>query len=160
MQVLPLFLLLPLGGRGKVGVLRASVAHLYHSQRCQISATKIIKNGTYQVVEGEVAEISRLDAEVLEGLSGGINLLVNEFPLDLIRRESVPPEEPIEPVGGRLQNGLRDVDVTAVLDDLTVHELSDLSCGVVLRTVKLEGRRGGRVIVQHALQSVANIDSL
>lgn len=114
-----------------------------------------------QVVEGQVGQIGGLlHAQVLEGLGCRVNHLVHELALHLIGGQGVPPQELVHVVGEGLEDGLGDVDVTALLDDFTVDQLGDLGGGVVLGTVQLEGLAGGAVIVQHTLQSGTDIDGL
>lgn len=111
-------------------------------------------------MEGKVADLRRLNAQVLEGLGSWVDLLVNELPLNLIRTSDWPPDELVEVVGCRLQDKLRNVDMTTVLNDLAVHELGDFSSRVVLWPVQLESLRCGVVVIQHKFKSVGNIDNL
>lgn len=116
---------------------------------------------TYQVVEGQVGQVGRLvHTQILEGLGRGVDLLVMEFPLDLIGRRGVPPQVLVKVVGEGLQNRLGEVEVAALLDNLTVHQLGDLGSRVVLGAVELVGLTNRALVVQHQLQSSANIDGL
>lgn len=115
---------------------------------------------TYQVVEGEVAELGGLHTKVFECLSSLVNLLVNELPLHLIGGDGVPPEELVQVVCHRLQDSLGDVDVAAVLDDFTVNQLSKFRSRVVLRPIELESLAGSGVVVEHQLERGANINDL
>lgn len=98
-------------------------------------------------MEGKVADLSRLDSKILECLRIRVDLLVNELPLHLIGTDGGPPEELVEIIGHWLQQGLGNVDVTAVLDDLTVNKLGNLRGGVVLRAVELKSLPSSSVIV-------------
>lgn len=115
---------------------------------------------TYEIEIGERAELSRLNVQILERLGGRVNVLINELTLNLISRKSRPPQVFVEVVSSGLKNGLRNVDVAAMLDDFLVDNLGDLSSRVLLGTVKLECLRRGIVIVQHALKSSSDIDGL
>lgn len=72
-------------------------------------------------MEQQAAEISWLDAKILEGLRRRVNLLVNKFPFDLVGRRDRPPKELVQDAGNRLEDELRDIDVSAMLDDLLVY---------------------------------------
>lgn len=111
-------------------------------------------------MESQVLQLGRLNTQVLEGLGRGIDLLVDELALNLVRRPDVPPQQLVHVVRERLQQGLGHVDVAAALDDLAVHQLGDLGHRVVLGAVQLEGLTRGRVVVQHVLQSGSDINGL
>ena len=100
-------------------------------------------------MKGQTAQLRRLDAQVLERLGAGINDLVDELALNLVRGERVPPEDPVEDIGHGLNQHLGHVQVPPFLDDLAVDELGDLGGGVVCRAVQLIGllRRG--VVFDH-----------
>lgn len=116
---------------------------------------------TLQVVEGQVGQIgSLLHAQILEGLGCGVDFLVEELALDLVRGHGVPPDVLVEVVGERLEDGLGDVDVTALLDNFAVDELGNLGGRVVLGSVKLVCLTGGGIVVQHALQSGSDVNGL
>lgn len=115
---------------------------------------------TYQVVEGEVLQLSRLNPKILEGLGRGVDSLVDEFPLDLIGGDGGPPEVLVQVVSQSLEGTLGQVQVTTALDDFTVHELGNLSGRVVLGTVELIGLTRSGVVVKHVLESSANIRGL
>ena len=87
-------------------------------------------------------------------------MLVDVFALHLVGRHGVPPEKLVSPVGGRLQQGLGDVHVTTVFDDFTVNQLGNLGHGVVLRAVQFEGLTSGGVVVEHALETGADVNGL
>lgn len=141
MHVLLLLAALALGRRGKIVVGGTTV--------------------TLQVVEGQVRQIGNLvHAEILEGLGLGVDLLVDELALHLVGGHGVPPEVLVEVVGEGLENGLGDVDVSALLDDFTVHQLGDLRGGVVLGTVELESLTNRAVIVQHLLEGSTDVNGL
>lgn len=111
-------------------------------------------------MESKGGQINRLNAQVLEGLSIRVDHLVNELPLNLVRRDNGPPEQLVQVVRNRLQDRLGNVDVTAVLDDFTVNQLGNFGSRVVLGTVKFESLTSSGVIVKHTLQSIANIGGL
>lgn len=115
---------------------------------------------TYQVVEGEVAELCGLNAEIFECLGGLVNLLVNELPLHLIGGDGMPPEELVQIVSHRLQDSLGNVDVAAVLDNFTVNQFGNFRSRVVLRAIELESLAGSGVVVEHCLEGRTNIDGL
>lgn len=111
-------------------------------------------------MEGQGAELDRLNVEVLERLGVGVDHLVDELTLHLVGGDGGPPEELVQVVRQRLEDGLGHVDVTAVLDDFAVDQLGNLGGGVVLGAVQLEGLTDGAVVVQHALQSSTDINGL
>ena len=111
-------------------------------------------------MEGEVAQLSRLNSKILEGLGRLVNLLVYEFPLNLVGRYDRPPEVLVKVVSHGLENRLGQIQVTTVLDDFTVHKLRNLGHGVVLRAVELVGLTYSAVIVQHMLKSRTDIRGL
>lgn len=125
---------------------------------------KIVVRGTtvsLQVVEGQVRQVGHLvHAQILEGLGLGVDLLIDEFALDLVRGHGVPPEVLVEVVGEGLEESLGHVDVGALLDDFAVHELGNLGGGVVLGTVELEGLANGAVVVQHLLEGGTDVNGL
>lgn len=111
-------------------------------------------------MEGQSAEVDRLNVEILERLGVGVDHLVDELTLHLVGGDGGPPEVLVQVVSQRLEDGLGHVDVTAVLDNFAVDQLGNLGGGVVLGTVQLEGLTDGAVVVQHALQSSTDINSL
>lgn len=115
---------------------------------------------TYQVVVGQVGQLIRLNAQVLEGLGSRVDLLVHELPLHLVGGHGGPPDELVQVVGQGLQGALGDVDVAAVLDDFAVDQLGNLGGRVVLGAVKLIGLTGGRVVVEHELEGSTDVDGL
>lgn len=72
----------------------------------------------------------------------------------------MPPDEAVEVVSEKLQDGLGDVDVAALLVDFAVNQLGNLGGRVVLRTVELESLTDGRVVVKDALEGMANVRGL
>jgi hypothetical protein len=98
-------------------------------------------------MERQVANFSRLNAKVLEGLRRRVDLLVDEFPFNLVRRESRPPDELVQVVSSRLEKYFGNVDVAALLNDFTVDKLSNLGRRILLRTIQLEGLRSSVVVV-------------
>jgi hypothetical protein len=119
-----------------------------------------IDETAYQVVECQAADISWFDAKVLECLRREVNFLINKFPFDLIGRQDWPPQSSVQDCRSRLENGLRDIDMSAMLDNLLIDQFSNLCRGVILGAVELEGLRGSIVILEHFLKGLANVDSL
>ena len=111
-------------------------------------------------MESKGVEISRFNSQVLEGLRGRVDLLVNEFPFNFISRCDGPPEESVQPVSSRLHDSFWNVDVSALLDDFTVNKLGNLLGRVVLGTVELEGLGSGPFFHEHNFKSPTNINSL
>lgn len=165
MQVLLLLTLLTLGGGRKVVVGGATV-HLLQRKLVFILALQCMEREecrTYQVVEGQVSQISQvglLDAEIRKGLSCGINLLVKELALHFISGHGVPPDVLVKVVGQGLEHSLGKVHMAALLDNFTVDQLGNLRSRVVLRTVQLESLAGGVVIMQHGFKALTDINGL
>ena len=111
-------------------------------------------------MESQVGKLRRLNAKILEGLRRRVDMLVDELPLNLIRRHGVPPDVLVEVVRDGLQQRLGNVEVSAVLDDLAVNQFGNLARRVFLWSVQLIGLAGGVVVVQHALETGADIDGL
>lgn len=114
----------------------------------------------YKVVVGEVCDVSGLNTKILEGLGLGVNDLVHELALDLVGRESVPPERIVKHTSNRLEESLGDVQVSALLEDFLINKFGDLPHGVLLRSIQFEGLSGSAVVVEHLLQCRADIDGL
>lgn len=159
MNVLLLFPLLLLRCRGQVIEVLASVSLL---QVVSVNVNHRIRQElqAYQIVVGEVGDIRRLHAEILEGLGLGVDHLIHKLTLDLVGREGVPPEIAVEKTSDGLQEGLGNVDVSSLLEDLLVNHGSNLGQAVLLGSVELKGLTSGTVIVENSLQSSANIDRL
>lgn len=115
---------------------------------------------TYEVKIGETGDFGRLNIQVLERLGGGVNVLINELALNLVSGHGRPPKVFVEVVSSGLENDLGKVDVAAVLDDFLVDNLGKLGSRVLLGTVQLKRLRSSVVIVQHALKSSSDINSL
>ena len=115
---------------------------------------------TYQVVVGEVGDICRFDAEVLEGLGVRIDDLVVELTLNLIGRHDGPPKGLVHETSDGLQNLLRNIDMAPPLVDLAVNHLGDLSGAVGLGAVKLVSLGSSRIVEEHLLKSLTNVDDL
>jgi hypothetical protein len=115
---------------------------------------------TYEVVEGKVGQIRRLNAEILERLCAGIDHLVDELALHLVGRHGRPPEVLVQVKGKRLKHGLGEVDVAAVLDDFPVDNLGDFDSRVLLGSVKLVCLASSKVIVEHTLERTSDINGL
>ena len=111
-------------------------------------------------MESKLAQLSRLNAKVLERLGRRVNVLVHELPLNLVGGHDRPPEVLVQVVSHGLEHGLGQVDVTSVLDDFAVHQLRNLSRRVVLGSVELVSLSHGAVVVQHMLKSSANVGGL
>jgi hypothetical protein len=92
-------------------------------------------------VEGQIAEFSGLDTQVLESFGGRVDRLIDEFSLYFVFGHNRPPQRFIEHFGQGFQHPLRYVNVAAVLDDFLVHQVRNLSRGVMGRTIKLESLR-------------------
>ena len=86
-------------------------------------------------MESQTAQFCGFNAQILEGLGAWVNLLVNEFPLDLICGSGRPPDQLIQPVSCRLQDALGQVDVPTVFDDFSIHKHCDLRSRVVLWSI-------------------------
>ena len=79
----------------------------------------------YQIVECVIFQLSGLHAQIPESFGFGVDSLVNELPLYLVRRSRLPPNELIEIFGNGFQHCLRQVDVPPVFVNLFVYEFSD-----------------------------------
>lgn len=108
----------------------------------------------------EVSEISRLDAQVLEGLCCGIDGLVEELAGDRVLAHGSVPQELVHQGCNRGHDLRRDVDVTSALQDFTLNELLDLCHLVLLGAVKLVCLTGSGVIVAHLLKSLADVNGV
>lgn len=116
--------------------------------------------GAYQVVVCELGNVTRLNAQVLEGLGLGINHLVDELSLNLVSGESMPPEHLVHDAGNRLEDCLGDVDVSSLLVDFGIHHGCDLAHAVLLGAVELKRLTSGGVIVEDLLKGGTNINGL
>lgn len=111
-------------------------------------------------MESQVSKVSWLDAEVLEGLRIWIDDLIQELTLNLVTGKDRPPKSLVKESGSWLEDSLWHVDVSAVLVDFLVDQLSDLGCGIVLWSVELVCLRGSVVVLEHFLQSVSDINGM
>lgn len=111
-------------------------------------------------MEQQAADISWLNSEILKGLGRGVNLLIDKFPFDLVGRGDRPPEGLVEDTRNWLEDGLWNVDVSAVLDNFLVHHLGNLSSRIVLGTVEFVSLRSSAIVLEHFLKGLANIDGL
>jgi hypothetical protein len=111
-------------------------------------------------VECQAAGISWLDIEVLEGFRCRVNLLINKFSFDFVGRGDRPPECLVEDAGHWLEDELRDIDMSAMLDNFPIHQLSNLCCGIILWAVEFVGLRGGIIILEHFFKALAHVDYL
>lgn len=109
---------------------------------------------------GEVGDICRLEAEVLEGLGLRIDDLVVELTLNLIGRHDGPPKGLVQDTGDRLEDLLGHIHVAPPLVDFAVNHLGDLSGSVGLGTVELKSLRSSVVVPEHLFKSLANINHL
>lgn len=109
---------------------------------------------------GEVRNVARLDAQVPEGLGFGVNDLVHELALDLVGRESVPPQCTVKKAGHGLQDSLGYVDMASLLENLLIHKGGDLGQRILLGTVQLVRLANRRLVVQHLFQGCSHIDGL
>lgn len=156
MNVLLVFSLLLVRRRRQVVVVLATESLLRHSQYVMKMLISVCH--AYQVVIGEVGNVTRLNAEVLEGLGFRIDDLIHEFSLDLICRHCVPPESLVENLSNGLQHRLGDIEMSALLEDFLVNKVCNLSHAVLLRSVELKGLSSGGVIIEHLLKSGTDID--
>ena len=110
---------------------------------------------------GELANVTRGNSEILEGLGRGVNDLVVELALDLLARNiGGPPEHLVENSSEGLQDSLGKVDVPPLFVDLLVDQLGNLSHGVKLRSVKLERLRGSAVVERDLLEGLADVNDV
>ena len=129
--------------------------------RAVLVANRVLSGrGTYQVMESHVSKLSWLNAKVLEGLCVWIDDLVQELTLDLVTRKNWPPKSLVKEGGSWLKDSLWHVDVSAVLVDFLVNQLSNLGCGVILWAVKLVCLGSSAVILNHLLQSGTYINGV
>lgn len=108
----------------------------------------------------EVADVTRGNAKVLERLGRLIDDLVVELTFNLVGGHDGPPQQTVEQTSHRLEDGLRDVDMSPLLVYFTVNKFRDLRGGVFLGTVQFIGLSGGVVIVEHKLQRLTYINDL
>merc|ERR1712054_320865 len=113
-----------------------------------------------QIVVCKVSNVAGHNVQILKGLGLGVNDLVQELALDLVGRDRPPVEVLVEETSHGFQDGLGDVDVTALLVDLLVDHAGNLRELVLLGTVQLKGLRGRRVVVQHLLQGRTNVNGV
>lgn len=115
---------------------------------------------TYHILVCKLADLARLDPEILEGLCLLINHLVNVFHLNLLCRQRGPPEHLVQDPRSGLENPARHIDVSPRVKDLPVYHIGDVGSGVLLGPIELVGlpRRG--VVVEHQLKSVADVNRL
>lgn len=139
-QVLLRLLLLPCRGRRQVIVATAPVI--------------------LQVLIRQVPELGRFHVEVSERLRAAVDDLVQTLLLHLVGAQDRPPDHLVQVVQHGLEQPLRQVDVSALLDDFSIHDLGDLGHAVVRGTVELERLSGGGVVVADALESLANVNGL
>lgn len=97
----------------------------------------------YQVMVGEVSNVTGLNAQIPESLGLRVDVLVQELTLYLIGSDGSEIEELVEQLGDGFQDSLGDVDVAALLVDFLVNHLGDLTHAVLLGAVELEGLSGG-----------------
>lgn len=146
MNVLLVFTLLLLSGRWQIVVVLAAESLL--NVLLEI-VNEFLVRSPYQVVVGKVGNVTRLNAEVLEGLCLRVNDLVNKFALNFVSRHAVPPERLVENPGNRLQHSLGDVDVSPLLKNLLVHHGRNLCHAVLLGAVQFKRLTCGGVVVEH-----------
>jgi len=116
---------------------------------------------TYQIVVGPLADIGGLHAQVLEGLGRRVNDLIVELAFDLVARKAgVPPEDAVDELSQGLQDRLGQVDVPALLVDFAIDQLGDLGHRVLAGAVQFEGLAGRAVVVEHALEGLADFVDL
>ncbi len=108
----------------------------------------------------KVSKVNWLDAEILEGLGVWIDDLIDELALDLVTGKNRPPKSLVKESGGWLKDGLWHVNVSAVLVNFLVNQLSDLGHRIVLWSVKLVCLGCGAVILEHLLEGRSDIDGV
>lgn len=108
----------------------------------------------------QTLELCRLHAKVFEGLGCRVNDLVNELALDFVGRCGMPPERAIENVCGGLEEGFRNVNVAAFLDNLAIYYGRYLSSRVVCGTEQFESLRSCGIVIEHLLKRFTDIDGL
>lgn len=113
-----------------------------------------------QVVEGQILQLSRLDAKISKCLRVLVNDLVKALHLKLIRAAHWPPDNFVEGIEYRCKKSLWHVDVATAVDNFSVDYCSDLSHAVISRTEQLESLSGGCVVVANLLERCTNIDGL
>lgn len=111
-------------------------------------------------MKSQAAELGWLNSKVAESLRRWINLLVDKFALDFVGGQDRPPESLVQDLGNWLNDLFRNIDVSAVLDDLLVYKLGNFSCRIILWTVEFKGLRCGAVILKHLLKSLTDVDCL
>ena len=77
-------------------------------------------------MECEFAKLSWFNFEVLECLRGTVDLLIDEFSLNFVGRNSWPPQHLVKHIGYWLEDALWNVDVPSVLDDLPIDQFANL----------------------------------
>ena len=117
-------------------------------------------SGTYQVVVSMSCNVHWLNAEVLEGLGARVDDLVHELSNDLVSATDGPPEELVQEICKRAHDLVRNVDVPPGLEDFAVHHFLELSHLVLLWSVELVRLSGSAVVVEHLLESLADINGV
>lgn len=108
----------------------------------------------------QITQLGRLDAQILERLGSLLNRLVERFLFELVGRHDGPPDDFVEVVEDRFEEGFGQVDVSSFFEDFPVDELGDLGHGVIRWTVEFEGLADRGVVVADFLESFTDIDGL
>lgn len=113
-----------------------------------------------QVLIRQVSELCRFHVQVLERLRATINDLVQTLLLHLVGTQDRPPYHLVQVVQHGLEQPFRQVDVSALLYDFSIHNLGDFSHAVVRGTVEFKGLSGGGIVVADPLESFADVNGL
>lgn len=112
-------------------------------------------------MEGQVRQLGRFHAQICERLRRFIDLLIDEFPFNLVGRvENLPPQKLVQIMSHRLKQPFGDIDVSPLLDDFFVNQLSDLGHGVISGSIKLESLTRRRVIKRDLLERFPHVNGL
>lgn len=101
----------------------------------------------------------RRNPQISKCLGRRIDLLVEELPLNLVWRNRGPPDI-VQSLCYSLQDGLRQINVVARRDSVTVNDISDITHCELIGAVELEGLAGGSVVVGDGLKTFADVDNL
>lgn len=113
-----------------------------------------------KVMEGQLSQISRLNTKVGESFGIFVDNLIQAFLFELISASDRPPDELIQIMQSGTQDCFGQVDVSSLVDDFTVDQLSYLGHAVVGWAVELKGFTGSGVVVADLFEGNADIDGL
>lgn len=108
----------------------------------------------------ELANVTWLNSEILEGLRLLVDYLVNVLHLDLFSGHPRPPKHLIEELCSGLEELPGHVDVSSLREDFLVDKFRNLRRGVLLGSVELKGLCRGVVVVKHQLEGMADVNGL